>query len=92
LLVWMVVFTIINLTVLALRFYTVARVKKRRIRLDDILIVLSVAAMLAMEGTTFWGRAIPPRYVASYNSLTDYAWCHSDSAWSGSSDKHITLV
>lgn len=58
LLIWMVVFTALNLLILGLRFYTVAYVKKRAIRADDVLIVLSVAAMLAMEGTTFWGDCI----------------------------------
>lgn len=56
LLIWMVVFTVVNLVVLGLRFYTLAYVKKRSLRVDDFLIVLSVASMLAMEGTTFWGE------------------------------------
>ncbi|KAI8935076.1 hypothetical protein NX059_007671 [Plenodomus lindquistii] len=54
LLIWMVVFTVLNLTVLGLRFYTVTHIKKRKVRPDDFLVLFSVAAMLAMEGTTFW--------------------------------------
>lgn len=75
LLIWIVVFTVLNLTVLGLRFYTVTHVKKRAIRPDDVLIVLSVAAMLAMEGTTLWGKAILLFHMTNSNNMTDKARC-----------------
>lgn len=60
LLVWIAVFTTINLVAVGLRFYIVARVKKRPLRTDDFLILLSVSSMLAMEGTTIWGMSCSP--------------------------------
>jgi hypothetical protein len=91
LLIWMVVFTILNLTVVALRFYTVTHVKKRAIRPDDVLIILSVMAMLAMEGTTFWGKPVLMRCLSTSNRFTDYAPWHSHPSWLGSSN-HDTFV
>jgi hypothetical protein len=53
LLVWIVVFSLITLTTLGLRFWAIA-VQRRKLRVDDYLILVSTASLLAMEGTTFW--------------------------------------
>jgi hypothetical protein len=55
LLIWMIIFTTVNLVVLGLKVFTITRVRKRKVRTDDFLVLLSISAMLAMEGTTIWG-------------------------------------
>ncbi|KAI1135147.1 hypothetical protein F5Y05DRAFT_183573 [Hypoxylon sp. FL0543] len=52
--IWMAVFTFLNICILSLRFYVFFTTRKRSLRADDFLILVSFAAMLAMEGTTFW--------------------------------------
>ncbi|KAI0380258.1 hypothetical protein F5Y04DRAFT_102200 [Hypomontagnella monticulosa] len=52
--IWMAVFTFLNIITLVLRFYVLFKGRKRGLRADDFLVVLSFVAMLAMEGTTFW--------------------------------------
>ncbi|KAI4858740.1 hypothetical protein F4820DRAFT_454582 [Hypoxylon rubiginosum] len=54
--IWMAVFTFLNICLLALRFYVLIKAKKRSLRADDFLVLLSFSAMVAMEGTTFWGE------------------------------------
>ncbi|KAI1496233.1 hypothetical protein F5X99DRAFT_401047 [Biscogniauxia marginata] len=54
LIIWIVIFTILNLTALCLRFYTLIKVKRRSLRLDDYIIVFSVCSLLALEGVTLW--------------------------------------
>ncbi|KAI0597599.1 hypothetical protein F4775DRAFT_593288 [Biscogniauxia sp. FL1348] len=54
LIIWIVVFTILNLTALGLRFYTMIKVKRRSLRADDYIIVFSICSLLALEGTSLW--------------------------------------
>lgn len=54
--IWMASFSLLTLLTLALRLYVVLRISKRNLRVDDYLILISVSGLLAMEGTTFWGR------------------------------------
>lgn len=56
--IWIAVFTTVIFAVLGLRFYVIFKVKRRDFRLDDAVILLSVAALLAMEGTTLWGSSM----------------------------------
>ncbi|KAI1338182.1 hypothetical protein F5Y15DRAFT_134431 [Xylariaceae sp. FL0016] len=52
--IWIVVFTILNLAVLFLRFYTLVKVKRRQLRADDYIIVFSICTLLCLEGTSLW--------------------------------------
>ncbi|KAI0095751.1 hypothetical protein GGR51DRAFT_544669 [Nemania sp. FL0031] len=52
--IWLSVFTALILYVVGLRFYVITKIRPRPFRVDDALIILSVAAMLALEGPTFW--------------------------------------
>ncbi|KAI1505904.1 hypothetical protein F5X99DRAFT_174860 [Biscogniauxia marginata] len=52
--VWLSVFTFIILVSLALRFYVLSRVKRRRLRADDYLIVVSVCSLIANDGIVIW--------------------------------------
>ncbi|KAI1383022.1 uncharacterized protein F4822DRAFT_421849 [Hypoxylon trugodes] len=54
LIILMVIFDVLTLTFLALRFYTLFRIKQRSYRPDDFIIVISTASLLAMEGAVFW--------------------------------------
>lgn len=55
LVVWLSVFTALIFSIIGLRFYVITRLNRRPLRPEDAAILVSVAALLAMEGTTFWG-------------------------------------
>jgi hypothetical protein len=55
LIAWCVVFTFLDLASLAARFYTI-RLQRRALRIDDYLVVVAVAAMLALVGCAAWGK------------------------------------
>jgi hypothetical protein len=52
---WMAFFTSIDLVTLALRFYAMKFVR-RALRVDDYLIVVATASMVALVGCTAWGK------------------------------------
>ena len=55
LVILMVVFNCLTLTSLALRFYVLFHVKRRPVRIDDYIILLSAVSLLAVEGAVAWG-------------------------------------
>ena len=57
LVIFMVVFNSTTLISLALRFYVVFYVRRRPVRIDDYIILLSTASLLAVEGAMAWGMS-----------------------------------
>lgn len=53
--VWLSVFTVVILLITGLRFYIITKLKPRPFHVEDFFIVLSVVALLALEGPAFWG-------------------------------------
>ena len=76
--IWIAVFTLITLLSLALRLYIVLRIARRKLRIDDYLMFISVSGLLAMEGTTFWGWSRLPAFLGNANvpnSDSQWSWC-----------------
>ena len=57
LIIFMVVFNSTTLISLALRFHVLFYVKRRPVRIDDYIILLSTASLLAVEGAMAWGMS-----------------------------------
>jgi hypothetical protein len=53
--IWITVFTILNLVALVLRFYTTLSIKRKGLGVDDYIIIFSILSLLSLEATTIWG-------------------------------------
>lgn len=58
LVIFMVVFNSTTFMSLGLRFYVLFFVKRRPVRIDDYIILLSAACLLAVEGAMAWGMSL----------------------------------
>ncbi|KAI0018895.1 hypothetical protein F4780DRAFT_780941 [Xylariomycetidae sp. FL0641] len=70
--IWMAVFTAVILGTLAMRFYVIFQISRRKPNAGDVLVVIAaVCATLALEGTySIWGMSLnfhPCLYVLTGN-------------------------
>lgn len=70
--VFMAVFMLIVTLSMVLRFYTLVNVKKRKMRIDDYLIIVSYASLLVIEGAMAWGKLSSPLGKADWAPRAPY--------------------
>ena len=70
--VFMAVFMLIVTLSMVLRFYTLVNVKKRKMRIDDYLIIVSYASLLVIEGAMAWGKFSSPLGKADWAPRAPY--------------------
>ncbi|KAI8626127.1 hypothetical protein F5Y19DRAFT_466702 [Xylariaceae sp. FL1651] len=53
--IWITVFTVLNIIALVLRFYTTIYIKRKPLGIDDYVIIFAFLSLLSLNATTIWG-------------------------------------